>query len=195
MGTMNASQLQVAFAELDRELGILLPQGARLSVEIVGTAAAHLQGFLAREPNDCDVGSVSPVEHEDDLLDAAAAVVRKLGLQGNWLNTESVIWLDYWPEGWQTRLVDYGSFTHFDARLMARRDLIACKALSPAVRSEPSKADQDMSDLEAMQPTAVELDGAIAHIEDLIATAEEAGDDPDCLYRAKCATEALRQQM
>jgi hypothetical protein len=121
-----------------------------VEVLLVGGAAGMLTEVLPswRTTGDCDVMVHAPEDALGRLCMAAETVAAEMGLPPNWLNTDVQIRRDALPDGWEERAKRVGQWGALRVLAIGRADLIAMKTLAGRA--------QDLSDLQALRPTADE---------------------------------------
>lgn len=144
-----------------RPVEIIARFDAFLEATVVGGAALGLLGLISRETRDCDVLAPSLPE---EVLDAArrfASVVRSEGavLRDDWLNNGPESLGSVLPQGWRGRLQLAFKGQVIVLHTLAREDLLKTKLFALCDRG------LDLSDCMALAPTAAELAGALAWLE------------------------------
>ncbi|MCC6683408.1 MAG: hypothetical protein IT445_21130 [Phycisphaeraceae bacterium] len=157
---MDASQAITALQLTGERLQARQPGCPRIVIFVVGGVAGMLTHELPadRTTGDCDVMTVEPESNWQAIASVAQAVGEELGLGNNWLSRECNVFGWQMPLGWQRRcrpLIDFGPLR---VMVLDRVDLIASKVMGAP------KRPQDRSDLQAMRPTAEELDMVEQHL-------------------------------
>lgn len=146
-------------------LGQSLAEGSR-AYELVaaGGGSLLLLGLISRSTADIDIVAlvergqyVKPVGLPRDLVEAAEATARVLGIRHDWINVGPADLLDFGlPEGFADRTVKrrYGGLA---VHLAGRRDQVFLKLYAAVDQGRRSK---HFEDLVALSPTREELLGA-----------------------------------
>ena len=162
---------------------ILAQEGDTETVRLViaGGVAGLLSG-LARATLDCDVLACSDDAQWDRIETAARQAAAEFDLPETWLNRDCSIYANGFPLGWQDRTEPVDRFGPLDVHRVSRKDWIAAKLVSSAVRA------QDKKDIEDLDPkvSTEELNFAEDHL-DRLAAEHLDGDD----YTAQRAILAL----
>lgn len=165
MSLSGASQIELA---LTRTGEVLQARGLRYRIVAVGGAAMNLLGFVSRATTDVDIlafGAAAangtqeitepPEPLPDQLLDAATAVAREMGLRADWLNSGPAgQWKTGLPPGLASR-IQWRTYAALDVGLVGRLDLIYLKLYAAA--DDIGTASVHFQDLVALAPTDEEL--------------------------------------
>lgn len=120
----------------------------------------------SRTTADCDVMVIDPGEAWEQVKTSAEAAAREVGLKPDWLNDDCRMYAWQMPLGWQARCKELGRFGPLKVLALGRKDLIASKIMGAPQRV------QDRSDLQALKPTAAELDFVETHLQRIEAETE-----------------------
>jgi hypothetical protein len=185
MITLDRKLALEALSQTGTELAGRLHEPVRLIV--AGSAAGLFRGDLGdrRVTGDCDV--VWKIEDHvwSLILEAAAVVGVRMGLRAGWLNRNCSVFAWCFALGWASRCEDVGTFGPLKVVCISRLDLIAAKVVSAVRRA------QDLDDLLAMAPTAVELDFAWSNLDRL----EAEHLDGDGFEGSRAVVERLRARL
>lgn len=165
MSLSGSSQIELA---LRRTGEVLQAAGLHYRIVAVGGAAMNLLGFVSRATTDVDIlafGAATPEAGSEireppeplpeQLLDAATAVAREMGLRADWLNTGPAgQWMTGLPPGLASR-IQWRTFAALDVGLVGRLDLIYLKLYAAA--DDIGTASVHFQDLVALTPTDEEL--------------------------------------
>jgi hypothetical protein len=152
--TQVSAKLLAALKDLDVWAG---QHQIKLEIIIIGAFALYLQGMELRATNDID--TLTELEDEQ-LLQAIEKIAQKHGLNGNWLNDQAY-GLSV-PDGFLLRLSRKVLGSHIVALVPSRQDLISLKSAAFMIRG--GEDPKDYADLQALQPSKVEMDEAVRFV-------------------------------
>ena len=132
---------------------------SKITIVISGSGALVLGEHISREPDDCDVGDVSPSAEADNIVSTGNEGAEELGYTENWFNTSCMAWQEEFPTGWQLRTVEYKTFDNLTVRLMSRPDCVSMLVLR-MMNGEP---ERDLIDVNEMGLTGTERTLILAH--------------------------------
>lgn len=144
---------------LDRLNQKLKDAGIRIEIVVCGAVAIELLGYSLERPTD-DMDSMIEISRAD-VLELIAEVGLEYGLGERWLNDQAST--VSFPRGTLERAKPTGNWSHIDARVVDRIDLIATKASAFATRRDFTPKDFD--DLVLLKPTVDEMEHAIQFLQ------------------------------
>lgn len=170
---MQPSEIEVALNRLGE---LLAARGLQFRLVIVGGAALNLLGTVSRATTDVDILAFGDRQSDEpgitilpppnplppELMDAARAVARSMGLRAEWLNAGPAgQWETGLPPGLEQR-IEWRTFPGLQLGLVGRYDLIFLKLYAAADHTGPRSVH--FQDLVALTPTPEELEAAGAWV-------------------------------
>ena len=149
-----SKKLLAALKDLDIWAG---EQEIELEIIIIGAFALYLLGLELRATNDID--TVTKLQ-EEGLLRVIEEIAQKHGLNKNWLNDQAC-GLSL-PDGFLLRLNRVVLGSHILGLVPSRQDLISLKSAAFMIRG--GEDPKDYTDLQALQPSQIEMDEAIRFV-------------------------------
>ena len=134
----------------------LLQRGLELAAIVVGGTALNLLGYTSRQTRDVDIiAPLLSVAAKQASIDFASTIPN---LWEDWLNNGPSSLVDILPQGWEERLQESFQGEALVLHTLGRRDLLKTKLFAYCDRGT------DLADCLAMQPSAVELEDALAWV-------------------------------
>lgn len=155
---LGKEDIQKAFAAMGAHLRL----GHDVEILVIGGAAGILLGELAGAwtTQDVDVVHCKLPKDREAVLDAAAAITRRLSLPPAWLNDFGGLYAWTLPEAWESRRVAAGTYGELTVYSVSRTDLIAMKFVAHRTR--------DLEHLARLGVTAEDLEFTKRHLSRLM---------------------------